>query len=146
MSTPIIGPNDKRTKVVICLPVDAAGEPAFDEDGKPIAGREPVQFTVPRFDFMPRKQFKSLMATIESVSGGDGSEHDRSYDIILATLRPFVDDTVYALLEDMPMGVLEQVSADWNACSSVPLGELRASTSSSKTTKARSTTTSSDTD
>ena len=141
MSTPIIGPNDKRTKVVITLP--------FDENGKPVGGRTPVTFTVPRFDFMPRPQFRDMMKTIDAISNdGDENrtEHDRSYEIILATLRPFVDDQVYTILADMPMGVLEQISTDWNEASAVPLGQLRGSTNSSKTTKGRSTSTSSDTD
>lgn len=143
----ILGPNDKRTKVTITLPFTESGDPAFDEHGKAVGGREPVKFTLPRFDFMPRPQFKAMMATIDELSKGDGgSEQDRAYDIILATLRPFVDDTVYQLLSEQPMGVLEQISTDWNEASSVPLGQLRGSTSSSKSTKGRSTTTSSDTD
>lgn len=141
----IIGPNDKRTKVTFTLPFNADGEPAFDENDKQIS--EPVSFTVPRFDFMPRPQFRELMASIEELSGDESkSEHDRSYDVILATLRPFVDDSTFAFLSDMPMGVLEQISADWNEASSIPLGKLRESNGSSKSSKARSTTTSSDTD
>lgn len=149
MSTPIIGPNDKRTKVVITLPFDANGDAAFDENGKPVGGREPVTFTVPRFDFMPRPQFREMMKTIDAItSDGDESktDHDRSYEVILATLRPFVDDSVYNILVDMPMGVLEQISTDWNEASAIPLGQLRGSTSSLKSTKGRSTSTSSDTD
>lgn len=144
----ILGPNDKRTKVTITLPFTESGDAAFDENGKPVGGRTPVEFTLPRFDFMPRPQFKAMMATIDEITSAkddDRSEHDRSYEVILATLRPFIDDTVYDLLSEMPMGVLEQISTDWNEASSVPLGQLRGSTSSSKSTKARSTTTSSDT-
>jgi hypothetical protein len=149
MSTPIIGPNDKRTKITITLPFDANGDAAFDENGKPVGGRTPVEFTVPRFDFMPRPQFREMMKTIDVItkdSDESKSDHDRSYEVILATLRPFVEDAVFAVLEDMPMGVLEQISTDWNEGSSIPLGQLRGSTSSSKSLKGRSTSTSSDTD
>ena len=149
MSTPIIGPNDKRTKIVITLPFDANGQAAFDENGKAVGGREPVTFTVPRFDFMPRPQFREMMKTIEEITANkdkDKSDHDRSYEVIMATLRPFVEDSIYDILSDMPMGVLEQISTDWNEASSIPLGQLRGSSSSSKPTKARSTSTSSDTD
>lgn len=148
MSTPIIGPHDKRTKIVITLPFDDDGQAAFDENGDPVKGRTPVQFTVPRFDFMPRPQFRDMMKTIDAITNSDevATDHDRSYEVILATLRPFVDDAVYDILTDMPMGVLEQISTDWNEGSAIPLGQLRGSTSSSKTTKARSTSTSSDTD
>ena len=149
MSTPIIGPNDKRTKIVIVLPFDEKGDAAFDENGKPVGGRQPVTFTVPRFDFMPRPQFREMMKTIDAITNDSDeskTEHDRSYEVILATLRPFVDDSVYDILADMPMGVLEQISTDWNEGSAVPLGQLRGSTSSSKSTKGRSTSTSSDTD
>jgi hypothetical protein len=145
----IIGPNDKRTKVTVTLPFTADGEAAFDENGKPVGGRTPVEFVLPRFDFMPRPQFKEMMATIEALTAGTDdtrSEHDRSYDVILATLKPFVDEGTYRILEDQPMGVLEQISTDWNEGTSIPLGQLRASTSSSKTTKARSASTSSDSD
>jgi len=146
---PIIGPNDKRTKVTVTLPFTADGETAFDENGKQVGGREPVVLTLPRFDFMPRSAFKAMMATIDAITkDGDEtkSEHDRSYEVILATLKPFITDQVHDLIADMPMGVLEQISTDWNAGSSIPLGELRGSTSSSKSTKGRSTSTSSDTD
>ena len=149
MSTPIIGPNDKRTKIVITLPFDANGAAAFDENGKQVGGRTPVEFTVPRFDFMPRPQFREMMKTIEEITANkdeDKSDHDRSYEVILATLRPFVEDSIYDILADMPMGVLEQISTDWNEGSAIPLGQLRGSSSSSKPTKGRSTTTSSDTD
>jgi len=149
MSTPIIGPNDKRTKIVIVLPFDENGDAAFDENGKPVGGRQPVTFTVPRFDFMPRPQFREMMKTIDAITNDSDeskTEHDRSYEVILATLRPFVEDSVYDILADMPMGVLEQISTDWNEGSAVPLGQLRGSTSSSKSTKGRSTSTSSDTD
>ena len=140
----IIGPNDKRTKVTITLPFTESGESAFDENGKPVGGREPVAFVLPRFDFMPRPQFKAMMKTIDDITANKDesvSEHDRSYEVILATLRPFIEDTVYDLLGEMPMGVLEQISTDWNEASSIPLGELRGSTSSSKSTKGRSGTT-----
>ncbi len=141
----IIGPNDKRTKVEIVLPFTRSGDVAFDEDGKKVGGREPVTFTVPRFDFMPRPQFKAMMQTIDEITSDKSegkSDHDRSYEVILATLRPFIDDDVYDLLADMPMGVLEQISSDWNEASSIPLGELRGSASSSKNTKGRSASTS----
>ena len=149
MSTPIIGPNDKRTKITIVLPFDANGDVAFDENGKQVGGRTPVEFTVPRFDFMPRPQFRDMMKTIDAITkevDESKTDHDRSYEVILATLRPFVDDSVYTVLEDMPMGVLEQISTDWNEGSAIPLGQLRGSTSSLKNTKGRSTSTSSDTD
>jgi len=149
MSNPIIGPHDKRTKISITLPFDANGAAAFDENGKPVGGREPVVFTVPRFDFMPRPQFRDMMKTIDEITNNSDeskTDHDRSYEIILATLRPFVADDVYDILTDMPMGVLEQISTDWNEGSAIPLGQLRGSTTSSKPTKARSTSTSSDTD
>ncbi len=146
--TPIIGPNNKRTKVVITLPFSSDGEDAFDEDGKPIPGVDPVEFTVPRFDFMPRPAFKQMMKTIDAVTSkteaDDGmSDHERGYEVILATLQPWVDQSTYDLLADMPMAVLEQISNDWNEASSVPLGQLRGSTNSSKPTKGRSTTTAS---
>lgn len=146
---PILGPNDKRTKVVVTLPFTADGEAAFDENGKPVGGRTPVEFTLPRFDFMPRPQFKQMMATIDEITSDKDdtkSEHDRSYEVILATLRPFIDDNVYNILSEQPMGVLEQISTDWNEASQVPLGQLRGSKSSSKPTKGRSASTSSDSD
>ena len=145
---PVIGPNDKRTKIMVVLPFTANGEAAFDENGKAVGGRDAVTFSLPRFDFMPRTQFKTMMSTIDDITKADDgrTEHDRSYDVILATLRPFIDDATFDLLADMPMGVLEQISTDWNEGSSIPLGQLRASTGSSKNTKVRSTTTSSDMD
>ena len=54
MAKPIIGANRKAAKIEIVLPVDANGDYAFDENGDPVKGRTPVEFTVPRFDCMTR--------------------------------------------------------------------------------------------
>lgn len=149
---PIIGPYDDRARIHVVLPFSKDGVPAFDGKGKPIPGVDPVTFSLPRWDFMPRTEFRAMMAAIEAIEATASEDdtpaarQDRSYDITLATLKPYVTPEVLDLLSDMPMAVLEQISTDWNEGSSVPLGKLRTSTGSSRTTKAHSTTTSSDSD
>jgi hypothetical protein len=141
----IIGRNDARTRVTVVLPFTEEGLDAFDEFGDPVGGRNPVEVVLPRFDFLGRKEFKSMMDAIEVAQGTaeDGkTDQDKSYDVILATLRPYVSDTVHAVLEEQPMGVLEQISVQWNEASTIPLGELEGSSrSSKKATSRRSATT-----
>jgi len=144
----IIGPNDKRTKVTFTLPFNADGEPAFDENDKQIS--EPVEFSVPRYDFIPRSQLRQLMQAMEDLDKEAREENRSAWEVsgdsVIEQLRPFVDDTVLKLLADVPSGILTQIQADWAEASSIPLGKSRESTASSKSSKARSTTTSSDTD
>jgi hypothetical protein len=152
MNAPVIGPNDKRTKVFITLPFTSTGEAAFDENGKPVGGREAVTFVLPRYDFLPRPQFIAMMRTVnditkqESDETDERTEHEVQFDQVLALLKPVVEPHIYGLLEDAPLGVLMQINSDWTEGSSVDLGKLRASTRSSKNAKGRSGSTSSDTD
>ncbi len=149
MNAPIIGPNDKRTKVVVTLPYTSTGEAAFDENGKPVGGREAVTFVLPRYDFLPRPQFIAMMKAVNDITNkaeaedDDRTEHEVQYDQVLALLRPVVDDHIYGLLQEAPLGVLMQINQDWTEGSSMDLGKLRGSTRSSKNTKSRSGSTSS---
>lgn len=149
---PIIGPYDERARIQITLPYDSDGRPAFTDKGKPVPGVTAVTFSLPRWDFMPRREFRAMMAAIEAIEAEATDEdtaatrQDRSYAMTLATLEPYVTPEVLDLLSDMPMAVLEQISTDWNEGSAIPLGKLRTSTNSSRTIKAPSTTTSSDSD
>jgi hypothetical protein len=141
----IIGRNDARTRITVTLPFTEEGAEAFDEFGDEVGGRTAVVITLPRFDFLGRTEFKEMMAAIETATGSedDGrTDQDRSYDIILATLKPYTSKAVHDLLVEQPMGVLEQISTRWNESSSTPLGESKGSSPSSKrATSRRSTST-----
>ncbi len=65
---PIVGANREDITIDITLPVDEDGEYAFDVKGKPIKGKEPVTFSIPRFDFLPRADFKALNERLENLS------------------------------------------------------------------------------
>lgn len=133
---PIVGANHRATKIEIVLPVDASGEYAYDEDGKPIRGKVPVVFTVPRFDCIPREQFKEFnkeLAGIENLTDEDGnplSMQERGIKSVLAMVRPFVTPEVLAVVEGLHLFELEQIAERIQEGSNITVGELLASTSS----------------
>lgn len=133
---PIIGANHRSTKVEIILPVDAYGEYAFDDSGKPIKGREPVTFTVPRFDCMSREQFKQLnreLSDIDERTDEDGetlSAQERGIAVVVAMVKPFVDPETLAVVEGLHLFELEQIAERIQDASKITVGELLASTSS----------------
>jgi hypothetical protein len=133
---PIVGANRRAARIEIVLPVDASGEYAFDEDGKPLKGKTPVSFDVPRFDCMAREEFKALnknIADIEESKDEDGnplSPQDRGIAIVLAMLRPFVDDDQFAVVEKLHLFELDQIAERIQHGSTITVGELLASTDS----------------
>ena len=136
MAKPIIGANRKAAKIEIVLPVDANGAYAFDENGDPVKGRTPVEFTVPRFDCMSREQFKELnanLAALDDKKGDDGealSPQDRGIEVVLAMLKPFVTDEELAVVSKLHLFELEQIAERIQEGSTITVGELVASTSS----------------
>lgn len=135
-TNPIIGSNNKATRITIILPVDANGDWAFDELGKPVKGRTPVEFTVPRFDCMARDDFKQIndrLAELDDAKSNDGeplSSQERGVEMVLTMIRPFVDDDVYKVVSGLKLFELEQIADRINTASTVTVGELLASTSS----------------
>lgn len=133
---PILGANHRATRIEIVLPVDANGDYAFDEDGKPIKGKSPVSFTVPRYDCMDRdafKQFNKELAEIEERVDGDGNPltpQDRGIQVVLAMVKPFVDADTLAVVENLHLFELEQIAERIQDGSKITVGELLASTSS----------------
>jgi hypothetical protein len=136
MPKPIIGANRKAARIEIVLPVDANGDYAFDENGDPVKGRTPVEFTVPRFDCMSRDQFKELnaaLAAIDDKKGDDGeplSPQDRGIEVVLAMLKPFITDEELGVVEGLHLFELEQIAERIQEGSTITVGELVASTSS----------------
>lgn len=132
----IVGANRRQTRVEIVLPVDISGEYAYDEDGKPIKGKTPVVFYVPRYDCMDREDFKALnaaIAEVEKATDEDGnplSGQERSTRIVAATVRPYVSPEVLKVVEGLHIFELEQIAEQITKASSVSVGELLASTSS----------------
>lgn len=136
MSKPILGANHRSTRIEIVLPVDSSGRYAFDEEGKPIKGLVPVEFTVPRFDCMSRDEFKLLnkeLADIDERLDDDGdalSPQERGIQVVLAMVRPFVDDDTLKVVEGLHLFELEQIAERIQDGSKITVGELLASTSS----------------
>ena len=133
MSKPILGANHRSTRIEIVLPVDADGEYAFDENGKPVKGLTPLTFTVPRFDCMSRTEFKALnvaLAEIEDRKDDDGnplSPQERGIAVVLAMVAPFVPEDAMAVLEQLHLFELEQIADRIQQGSTITVGELTAS-------------------
>jgi hypothetical protein len=129
MAKPIIGANNKTTKIEITLPVDAAGVYAFDEDGKPVKGMTPVTFTVPRLDTIPPDQFSQINADVMAVGDmkhDDGTPllpRERAIAMVLATVKPLVEPEVFTVLEGLTLFELEQIEKRILEGSAMTLGE-----------------------
>jgi len=136
MSKPILGANNRATKIDIVLPVDANGDYAFDENGDPVKGRTPVSFTIPRWDCMTRDQVKALnkaVAEINELIGDDGEpldRQDRDLELVLAMVRPFISEEDLAVVKGLRLFELEQIAERIKEGSTITVGELLASTSS----------------
>ena len=147
MAYRVVGPRSRLTKVEIELDVDIDGNPVFDDDDKPIKGRTPTLLLLPRFNYMPFAELKESVKRTNEIeqrdTGEDYDSLDKARDLVLAQLRPFVDDAPYALLESLTWGELQDISNRWAAESNTPLGESSASNGSSKSTRRPSNTTSS---
>jgi hypothetical protein len=136
MPQPIIGANRRAARIEIVLPVDANGDYAFDENGEPVKGRTPVEFTVPRFDCMSREQFKELntaLAALDDKKDDDGnplSPQDRGIEVVLAMLKPFITAEQLGVVEGLHLFELEQIAERIQEGSTITVGELVASTSS----------------
>lgn len=133
---PIIGANRRSARIDIMLPVDKNGDYAFDEDGEPIKGKEPVTFSVPRFDCMTRQEFKALnkaLSAIDDMKGDDGEAldaQDRGIEVVLAMLKPFISAEDLAVVSGLRLFELEQIAERIQEGSTITVGELAASTSS----------------
>jgi hypothetical protein len=136
MPKPIIGANNRATKIDIVLPVDPSGDYAFDENGDPVKGRTPVSFTIPRWDCMTREQVKALnkaVAEINELIGDDGEpldRQDRDLKVVLAMVRPFISEEDVAVVKGLRLFELEQIAERIKEGSTITVGELLASTSS----------------
>ena len=135
----VVGANRASIRVPIELPIDIEGRWTTDEQGKPIRGRKPVVLELPRFQFID-PETQGELAAIEV------DEKLTDLDRIRLMLKPFVTDQVYHLLEQRPIGELEQVFKYWQEQSAIPLGEYLASNGSSKSTRRPSNSTSSTVD
>jgi hypothetical protein len=112
----------------------------------PIKGRKPLEFSVPRFDFIDEDEFDSLTTELNKLDEQeDLPARKKARLVALAMLKQFVSDQKYALLETLKVGQLDQILAGWREHSQVSLGESAASDSSStESTEAQSATTSSE--
>jgi len=133
----IIGANNRKVaRIKMVLPVDSNGDYAFDEDGEPVPGKQPIVLTVPRFDTMERRQLKAInkdLAALDDKKGDDGeplSPQDKSLEVVLTMLRPFVGDDDLKVVGQLKQIELDQIATYWQEQSTISLGELLASTNS----------------
>jgi hypothetical protein len=145
--TRIVGSNSRRTKIELELPIDINGEYAFDENENPVEDSEPIVLVLPRYNYMPIDDLVELQKNVNEVENRETSDDytsaQRSREMALATLRPFITDEQHKAISVLSLGELEQISSEWAAQSAMPLGESPASAGSSKNTQGRSSSTSS---
>lgn len=133
---PILGANHRSTRIDIVLPVDSSGEYAFDENGKPVKGVTPLQFSVPRFDCLDRDAFKALNKALTEIGerkdedGNPLSPQDRGVATVMAMVGPFVPAEAIPVIENLHLFELDQIADRIQQGSTISVGELAASTNS----------------
>lgn len=147
MAFRVTGAYETRTKAEFLLPYTESGEPAFTEDGEPIKGAEPVTVSLPLYNYMPMPELKALMKAAEEIDKRELTDEynafDRQRDSILESVRPFVTEEKFKIVEQLTIGELVDINTEWSRQSAIPLGESSASNGSSKSTRRQSNTTSS---
>ncbi len=112
----------------------------------PVKGRKtPMVLRVPRFDFIDEPTYDECIAAIEAIEKehADLVPRKRQRLIHLVWLKAFVPPKDYEVCETLALGQLDAIMLEWSNRSSIPLGELLASgTSSTANTEAPSSMTS----
>jgi hypothetical protein len=128
----IVGSNNRKvTLIKMALPIDADGEYAFDEDGKPIEGHKPFILTVPRFDTIDRDTFKEINAALAALDDkhdpddddDTGEPKDKSWQILSTMLKPFVTEDDIQLVARLKRFEWDQIAEHWQQQSTISLGE-----------------------
>jgi hypothetical protein len=114
----------------------------------PIKGRKPLTFSVPRMDFIPAQDVKTIVWLITELDHDeskvaeliDSPDAPGSIDRagVLLMLRPHVTDTLFEMLKTLVVGQLKFIRDRWQEQSRVTLGEYWASSPSSKNTRRQS--------
>lgn len=110
----------------------------------PAKGRKPLVFSVPRMDFIPAEDVKTIVWLITELDH-DESKVAELVDVAdapgavdkagtLLMLRPHVADAQFATLKTLAVGQLKFIRDRWQEQSRVTLGEYWASSPSSKST------------
>lgn len=122
----IVGANRADINIEVTLPVDADGEYAFDEKGKPIKGMSPVVLRFPRYDSLTREQFKELHTRLEKI-GDDTPIDERIYSELQALLQDFATPDELQLVENLRLGEVKQIADYVREVNKMSVGELLAS-------------------
>src|SRR6516165_6543495 len=99
------------------LEVYAADDPRVQvEISVPVKGRRPIVLRLPRFEYWDEPIYDAVMAGLEAIDNADKDKPDddptrmparkRNRAITLITVKPFVSDKDYAVLEGLPLGPL----------------------------------------
>jgi hypothetical protein len=99
----------------------------------PIKGRKPLQFTVPRLDYIDEEEFIALTKDIEALDEDESFDNMRKKTraIALVMLKRFLTEQQMAILEKVAFGCLNQILETWQEKSAMNLGEFLASADSS---------------
>lgn len=107
--------------------------PAHDESLQcefviPRKGSAPIEFTVPKLQFLSPENGDELAAWVDEQKAKDVEPTGRAY--ILKTLEIALPAATYKKVEKLSMGELDQIWKFWNEESTVELGESSASDAS----------------
>lgn len=94
----------------------------------PVKGGKPIEFRMPRADFIPAEDVKVLTWLIAELEHDEellASDEPGKFEkaAILLTIRPFVTDDQYEVLSGLTLGQLKFIRDHWQAQSRVTLGE-----------------------
>lgn len=134
---------------------DIEDERLFISFALPVKNRKPLSFKLPRLDFIPPEDFKTLMWLMAELDV-DIEKLKELVDItevgvaekaaVLIMLKPHVSAAQFKVLQKTSLGQLKFIQQEWNRVSTTSVGEYLASAVSLRSTEGPSSTTSSDTD
>ena len=111
----IVSDDDPRIRIHFTIPV---------KDG------DPIEVSFPRFDFIDEDELDTITEAIENIDP-DLAAHKAQRMAYLIQMKPFCNDTQYAVLEKLKLGQLTQIMNTWTQKSAISLGEFLASDDSS---------------
>lgn len=112
----IVGADDPRIIIEFTIPITGS--------------KLPLQLRLPRFDFIDEDELDNIQDSIEKIDP-ELAPHKAQRQAYLLQIKPFCDDSQFALVEKLKLGQLTQIMDTWTKKSAISLGEFLASDDSS---------------
>lgn len=113
-SVNVVADNDPRIHITFSIPTTG----------------KPVEIRLPRFDFIDEDVLDDIQSGIESIDS-ELPAHRAQRQAFLVQIKPFCDDTQFAVVDKLKLGQLTQIMDTWTTKSAISLGEFLASDDSS---------------